>query len=33
MKAFFKKRKLLEKGFLSVSEAYDPQSIIWENLG
>ena len=33
MKAFFKKRKILEKGFLSVSEAYDPQSIIWENLG
>jgi hypothetical protein len=33
MKAFFRKRKILQKEFLSLSEAFDPQSIIWENLG
>ena len=33
MKAFFIKRKLIQKEFLNLSEAYDPQSIVWENLG
>jgi len=33
LKILFKKKKLLQKGYLSVSETVDPSCIIWENLG
>ncbi len=29
---YFKKKKLLQKGYLSVQETTDPKIIIWENL-
>lgn len=33
MKQVFKKKKLLQKGFLNVDRAVDPKLIIWENQG
>lgn len=31
--SFFKKKKLIQKGYLTVNETVDPQIIAWENLG
>ena len=30
---FFRRKKLLQKGFPSIREVVDPQTVIWENLG
>lgn len=33
MKSVFQKKKLLKKGYYSIRDTVEPETIIWENLG
>lgn len=31
--SFFKRKQLIQKGYLTITDTVDPQILIWENLG